>query len=210
MSESISLREAERATFRTTFEDGLIDVFLGCVTLMFVIAPFLPLGDFWNSFVFVPFWVCIYLVIRWLRKHVVKPRIGVVRLGTFRKVRLRKFSLIAFGVCTIALILGIVSAANLDWPGWVHMSGFGLAILIGFGIAGYFLDFPRLYLYGILLVFSLPVGEWLYSNLGAPHHGYPISFGVTAAVMFVWGFLKFFHLVRRHPIPAADQAMAEE
>ena len=67
MSQKISLKAAERKAFRTTYNDGLVDIFLGCFFLMFVIAPYLSasLGDFWSSAVFLPFWALVYLAI-WL------------------------------------------------------------------------------------------------------------------------------------------------
>lgn len=210
MSESVSLREAERKTFRTTFEDGLTDLFLGCVTLMFVLGPFLSLGDFWSSFVFVPFWALAYLFIRWLRTNVVKPRLGEVRFGPFRKARLSKFSRVALAICTVAFVLGIFSAAKLDWPGWVHMSQFSLLVLIGFSVAAYFLDFTRLYVYGVLLALALPFGEFLYTQFGVPHHGYPVSFGIPAAIMFGVGLAKFLRVLRCSPSPVDENSMVEQ
>lgn len=58
MSQQISLKDAERKVFRITYNHGLWDVFLGCFFLIFVIGPYLSssLGDFWSSFVFLPFW----------------------------------------------------------------------------------------------------------------------------------------------------------
>jgi len=209
MSEGMSLREAERQTFRTAFEDGLTDLFLGCVTLGFVLGPFLRLGDFWSSFVFVPFWGAAYLFIRWLKANVVRPRLGVVRFGPFRKTRLTKFSWIAFATCTLAFVLGIFSAVNLDWPGWVHMSQFSLLVLIGFSVAAYFLDLARLYVYGILLALALPFGELLYYQFGVPHHGFPVSFGIPAATMFGVGLTKFLRVLRCSPPPVNESSVAE-
>jgi hypothetical protein len=65
MSPQISLKEAERKVFKTTQNDGLWDIFLGCFLLIFVIAPYLSgtLGDLWSSVVFLPFWALVYLAI---------------------------------------------------------------------------------------------------------------------------------------------------
>ncbi len=48
MSQNINLKEADRRIFTASFEDGLVDIFLSSVVLMFAVAPFLSvyLGDF--------------------------------------------------------------------------------------------------------------------------------------------------------------------
>jgi len=76
MSESLDTKEAERKAFVSYFQDGLWDIGIGGVLLMFVIAPFLSasLGDFWSSAVFVPFWGVLFIVLWILRRRVVRPR----------------------------------------------------------------------------------------------------------------------------------------
>jgi len=77
MSPQISLKDAERKVFQSTFADGLWDVLLGCwFPMQLAIAPFLSvsMGDFWSSAVFLPFWGAIYLVIWLVRKKVVIAR----------------------------------------------------------------------------------------------------------------------------------------
>ena len=51
MSGKLSLKETERRVFQSAFQDGLIDIAIGCVFVTFVVAPYLSpyLGDFWSS-----------------------------------------------------------------------------------------------------------------------------------------------------------------
>jgi len=211
MSREITLKEAERKAFTSTFEDGLWDIFIGCFVLMFAVAPFLSrrLGDFWSSAVFVPFWALVYVAIRVVRKYVVTPRIGVVRFGLARKAKLLKFNAVVFVVLLVGLILGIVSAVKYDVPGWIHTARFGLIILVAFSVAAYLLDFTRLYLYGVLIALSPLVGEWLYVQVKAPHHGYPITFGATAGIIILAGLVEFVRLLRHHPIPTEEPSSEE-
>jgi hypothetical protein len=204
MSRQISLKEAERKVFRISHNDGLWDIFLGLFFLMFVIAPYLSssLGDFWSPAVFLPFWGLVFLVIRLIRKHVVTPRVGIVKFGHVRKTKLVKFTIVMLVVNVVALILGLVAAMNFgSVSGRVTSIMFGLILLIGLSIAAYFLDFGRLYVYGLLVGLSPLVGEWLYSHGYATHHGFPITFGTTAGIMTVAGLAVFARLLRDNPVP---------
>lgn len=204
MSQQISLKEAERKAFRTAYNDGLWDIFLGCFVLMFAIAPFLSpsLGDFWSSAAFLPFWGLVFLVTRLIRKYVVTPRIGVVNFGRTRKTKLMKFSVVMLVVNVVALILGFAAAMSFGRvSGQMITIILGLILLIGFSIAAYFLDFSRLYIYGLLAGLSPPVGEWLYMYRNAAHHGLPITFGATAGIMILVGLAVFVRLLRHNPVP---------
>jgi MFS family permease len=204
MSQQISLKEAERKVFRATYNDGLWDVFLGCFFLMFVIAPFLSssLGDFWSSAVFLPFWGLVLLFIWLVRKYVVTPRVGVVNFGRVRKTKLVKFTVIMLFVNVIAFVLGLVAAMNFGRvPGQTYSIGLGMILLMVFSIAAYFLDFIRLYIYGLLVGLSPLVGEWLWTQGYATHHGFPITFGLTAGIMILVGLVVFVRLLRDNPVP---------
>jgi hypothetical protein len=199
MSQQISLKEAERKAFRITHNDGLWDVLLGCYALIFVIVPYLStsLGDFWSSAVFLPFWALVYLAIWLVRKHVVKPRVGTVRFGPARKAKLAKFTVTMLAVNIVALILGCVAAWKIgSVPGQMFSILFGMSLLMGFSIAAYFLDFNRLYVYGLLAGLSPLVGEWLWSRGYAAHHGFPITFGISAGIMILVGLALFVRLLR--------------
>ena len=198
MSPKISLKEVERKVFKSTIQDGLWDIFIGCFALMFAIAPLLSLGDFWSSAIFIPFWALVYLTIRLLRKYVVTPRMGAVELGPSRKARLRRFSIMMLVLNVAALVLGIILWRNYDAPGWTNMVPFGLIMLVGFGIAAFLLNFTRLYLYGAMLALSPLVGEWLYRQGRASHHGYPITFGVTVSIIMLVGLVSFIRFLLKH------------
>ncbi len=204
MSQKISLKEAERKVFRASYNDGLWDIFLGCFFLMFVIAPYLStsLGDFWSSVVFLPIWALVYLLISLIRKYMVTPRIGVVKFGLPRKTKLAKFNVVMLVINIIAFILGLVAATSFGIvSGQIYSIVFGMLLLIGFSLAAYFLDFSRLYIYGLLAGFSPLIGEWLWAHGYATHHGFPITFGTAAGIMILVGLVVFARLLRDNPVP---------
>lgn len=207
MIDATSLKQAEKKAFRSTYNDGLWDILLGCFLSMFAIAPLLSsrLGDFWSSAVFLPFWGLVYLAIWSIRKRVVAPRIGTARFGRARRMRLARFTVVLLVVNILALVLGLIAAANVGRvPGQATSIAFGLILLVGFSIAAYFLDFSRLYIYGLMVGLAPNVGERLFDRGLASHHGFPVTFGVTAGVMIVVGLAVFARLVRENPLPVED------
>jgi uncharacterized membrane protein len=204
MSQGMSLNEAERKVFRSGFQDGLVEIMLGCVVLMFAVGPYLSpyLGDFWSSAIFLPFWAAAFGLLWLVKRQVVTPRIGVVEFGAWRKTRLLRFNVLMFVACTVVLILGILSALSFGAvPGWTHVAQFSLMILIAFCVTAYFLDFSGLYLYGVLIALAPLVGEGLYVYFGVPHHGYPVTFGLTTAILVLAGLGKLIRLLRTYPLP---------
>jgi hypothetical protein len=187
-----------------SIDDGLWGIFLGCYFLIFAIAPYLSssLGDFWSSVVFLPFWGLVYLVIWLMRKYVVTPRIGKVKFAFARKTKLAKFTVVMLVLNIVALILGFVAALRFgSVPGQMIGIVFGMILLMGFSMAAYFLDFSRLYFYGLLVGLSPMVGEWLWTHGYATHHGFPITFGTSAVIMILVGLAVFIRLLQDNPIP---------
>jgi MFS family permease len=203
MTEKLDLKNAERKVFRAASHDGLWDIVIAGFALEFAVAPLLSpaLGDFWSSAIFVPFLIILLLVIWFVRKYVVKPRTGIVKFGKQRIGRLKKFTLVMLIVNVLALILGFIAAFYFHaLSGQMIAIIFGLILLVGFSIAAYFLDYPRLYVYGLLVGIAPFVGEWLYSNHGASHHGFPITFGFISGVTFLAGVITFVRFLRKNPV----------
>ena len=204
MSHDINLEAAERKVFKSAFQDGLLEIMLGSIVLMFAIGPFLSpyLGDFWSSAVFLPFWATVFALLWVVRRHVVRPRLGRVEFGAWRKARLLRFNLLMLVVNIVAFALGLLAASSFGLlPGWANTVAFSLIVLLGFCAAAWFLNFPALYLYGLLIALAFPVGEGLYLYLGIPHHGYPVAFGFTAGLFILVGLFKLLRLVRAYPLP---------
>ncbi len=204
MSYPISLKEAERKVFRSTVNDGLWDIFLGFFFLEFVIAPYLSesMGDFWSVAVFLPVWAVVYLAIRLIRKKVVEPRIGVVKFGPSRISKIKRFSYVMLAFNSIALLLGIWAALSFNrTSGEAIPYMFSILLLAGFSMAAFFLEFNRLYIYGLLIALAPVAGEWLWKNGYAAHHGWPITFGVISGIMILVGLVIFIRLLRSNPVP---------
>lgn len=207
MSAQISLKDLEKNVFQKSFQDGLIDIQIGCLLVMFAVAPLLStcLGDFWSSMIFLPFWAVIYLAVREIRKKIIQPRIGVVEYGKYRKTRQKKLALIILVFNLLVLTLGILSFFNFaDLPMWIYPIRFSAMILVGFSLIGYMQEFPRLYFYGILIALAPLIGEFLYITFHVPHHGFPITFGITSLLIIFTGLGIFLRFLKEHPVVSQE------
>ncbi len=201
------LRDLERRTFRAARDDGLLDIMMAAFVSMFALAPLLsdPLGDFWSSAVFGPFWFAMYLGIRTVHTHFVVPRLGTVEPGTDRRRRLRRVTVAVFAVNAAAVVIGGAAAVGfsagwLDLAGLVYPISLGVVALVILSMTAYALSVWRYAIYGLLVAAAPLVGEWLYRNDFAEHHGYPVGFGVVALIMVVTGITRFTTLVRTYPV----------
>lgn len=204
MSQELSLKDADRKVFHSTINDGLWDIFLGLFFLEFAIAPHLSesLGDFWSSAIFLPVWAVVFLLIRWVRRTVLEPRLGVVKFGQSRIAKLKRFSVLMLAFNLIMLILGFWAAISFDrTSGEAIPYMFSLILLAGFSLAAFFLEFNRLYFYGLMVAAAPIIGEWLWNNANATHHGYPITFGVAAGIMILIGITIFVQVLRSTSLP---------
>jgi hypothetical protein len=213
MTNEPSLQKVERKIFRATFQDGLLELLISCFVLMFAVAPILSrsMGDFWSSVVFLPFWALVYFAVRLIRKNVVAPRLGKVNFSEPRKRKLRLFTIFLLVINTLALIAGILAFVWFDHSGVgsggvfnLYNTFMGAFLLLGFSAAGYLLDYPLIFLYGLLLFAALPIGEWLSLSHNAPHHGLPITFGTVTAIIFLIGLVKFILFLKNNPLPNSN------
>jgi predicted small integral membrane protein len=203
------LEALEQQTFRSVTDDGLWDVLVASVFANLAIAPLLSdhLGDFWSSALLAPIWLLTYLAVWVVRRRVVNPRVGTVRFGAARQRRLLKLNIILLVVNVIAAGLGAVAAIGiqLDWlklgEGSVsYPLVLGLTVLVGCTGVAHVAGMTRYYLYGLMLAIAPLIGEWLWRNELASHHGFPIVFGTAAAVILITGITRFLAVLRTHPL----------
>lgn len=208
---NISIKEADRQVFRSSFDDGLVDIFLSSVVLMWAVVPFLSvyLGDFWSSVIFLPVWGALYLVLRWIRKAYIQPRTGVVKYGVARRRKMSTFTWIMVALNAIFLALGLVAFFLPNGPGWTRTIPFAIMLLVSFSLAGYLLDTTRFYVYGIMLASGFFVGQWLYQNYGFSHHGFPVVFATVSALIFLTGIYKLVTFIKDNPLPSEEQLQWE-
>lgn len=201
MAAKTSLKNIERKLFQASLKDGILDVQIGCVLLIFAVAPLLSvyLGDFWSSALFLPLWALVFLGGRWLRRNHIQPRIGQIEYGSYRTRRLKKLNLALLIFNLLAFGLGLLAFFRFgNFQGWIPLS---ILILAGFSLAGYLVESPRFYLYGILSALAPLIGEYLFRNFGFSHHGFPVTFGILAGALILAGSIMMARIFQKYPLP---------
>jgi len=204
------LKAVERRAFRSVVDTGLVDVIIASVLMMFAVAPLLsvPLGDFWSAAIFLPVYAALFLTLRVVRERVIVPRVGRVRFGPARTKRLLRFNLVMLTVNVVALVLSLLSYTAFERGArevWGMPVTLSLTILLFLSFAGYFLNIPRFFFYGVVLAGGAMVGEWLFRQGYASHHGFPMVFGIAAITIAAVGLIKLAVLVRSHAPVAGDE-----
>lgn len=214
MENKLNLADLERKAFRATFEDGLFDLLITCFTLQFALVPLLGdlgLGDFWSSFVFLPVYLVALIGLKIAKKNITVPRIGLAKYSPARKTKIRKLHfylslMLLAGIFAglFAFEIGAVSGAK-----WFFPALFSFLILFIFSVAGFYLDFPRLFFYGIFISVLVPVGEVLFWNGKVSHHGYPLVFGIASIIIFSYGIFHLVSFLKNYPIQIGEEAHGE-
>jgi hypothetical protein len=208
METPLDLKEIERKAFRSTYQDGLWDMYLGLVVVCMSIFVYRPADGYnvKNIFMVVLMITVASGLYQTCRKYITLPRMGEVRFGEVRKRKKRTLAII-LGMF-ILFQVGLVGLTALGWsnPGigetWfdnpsVHASSLPIVASLGSLMVGismlvkaYFSDFPRGYY--IALMMALAVFLMIYLNQPV----YPIIIG---GLIIIPGLVLFLRFLKTYP-----------
>ncbi len=207
MSHPISLKELERKAFRSTFQDGLWDMYLGFLLLIMGMGPVLPALNtsvMWTLVILLMVSVLAWLAFWAGKKFITTPRMGLVKFGPQRKAKLNKTRAVLFLSALLGVIMFVLRATwNIEWAARIPIPAYVWAVqaIVVFGLGAYFLDVSRFYAYGVLYAMPLPVGIVLLQNTGLPGFMF-LPFGVSGGIMVIIGVVMFVRFLRDYPISA--------
>lgn len=195
----INLKEVERRAFRSTFEDGLWDFFLGAIFLGFPLSALLDTFGLSETatILFVLGYNLLTVILFWLAKRfITMPRLGTAKFGRarIRRVTLSRLVLAASALLGVAVWL-ISSGSGVSVDGVLIL--FAVNIVVVFGLMAYFLDFDRLYAYAGLWALSMPAGAFLQEHAGLGDATY--LFFLTGGLAVVVGVVLFVRFLKTHP-----------
>ena len=82
---------------------------------------------------------------------------------------------------------------------WVMPIPFGLIVLVLFSLLAYAESIPRFFIYGLVLAVSPLIGELLFRQGLASHHGFPVVFGIVAIAVALIGLFRLGRILRTRP-----------
>jgi len=202
----MNLKEIEKKAYRSTFEDGLFDIFYGCLMILFGVTPLLDHFNVPAPIKYLPIFLIILIIVIGKRKVTI-PRMGIVKFGSKRKENRKKVIIISLVAVIITNSILILIISNIITSDELKQFGdyttpviIGIFITIVLSLKAYFLDFKRLYLYAILLGAGISIAEILYPYVGSPMDGI-YAFCITGSGILIYGSYLLSVFLKNYPKP---------
>ena len=191
-------------------DDGLLDILLGGLLILFGIAEGVegvggPAGAVWIAGLVV-------LVGGFVlgRRFVTQPRVGWI--GSSTELRRRKTRAAIIGMLILVVGTTLFYVVTQTEEGLLGLEGGAAAILVlgvtmlaFFGALSVTLKLPRLWFYGVIYGIPLPVGVLLAIYADVRIHPL-ILVGLPALVAVVYGIVLLRRFLERHPSEPAQDA----
>lgn len=190
-----NLTEIEKRAYRSTFQDGLWDIFLGLQLLILSFSALLSnIGITKKLHMGILVVIQIIVVMTFItgKKSITIPRMGFVKFGPKRKRRITKSRIILLVSVLAGFVVFLIVSLIMqgDQAGqskfllfapvaWVANS------IIVFSLLAYYMDFTRLYLYSILFAIPVPLDVLIEQFTGLKIG--PIAFALPGIAMLVVG-----------------------
>ena len=212
MTENVDLKELEKKAWRSTFQDGLWDIYFGLIIMGMGLYTIPQLFGFDNTFGLImtlmiwDFSSCGLFIIG--KKLITIPRIGFVRFSKKRvkkKVKLTIF-LSFMVVLNVVFLILTFSCLNIRLNAFTTMLIIGtLFITLPICVIAHFLQFERLYIIAIMGGLGLSITGLLRPIVGSPLHNI-ITFCPLGGIITAWGIVIFIRFLKAYPLPKEEQA----
>jgi hypothetical protein len=213
----MNLKKLERKAWRSVFQDGLWDIYLGLILLGMAIGALLSdvgiATEKKSMLVYVGVLVLAMLALWAGKRFITLPRMGHARFSPQRQARRKKVKLILAISALVGVLLFVFTwtALRLDWSQGLSLRFIGPAVwimnsLVLFSLGAYFLDYERLVLIGVMYAVSVPF-DLLLTKLTGLDLTF-VAFGAPAAVILVIGLVILMRFLRNYPIPVKEEPPA--
>ena len=195
------LKEVEKKAYRSIFEDGIYDIFFGMLFIILALIPVIKSAGVPAQYGYIlgiipavfPFFG---------KKYITIPRLGQVEFGQKRKAKKKLLLLISIAVIVMMFPL-LLMTSKTGFPGSSDPN-LSTSIVLVFAasplllIAAYFLDYPRMYIYVLVLCAGIPHADFMKQFTGSPLN-VVLSFGIAGAVITVYGLNLLFKFIKKYP-----------
>jgi hypothetical protein len=214
MSTPLSLKELERKAFRSTYQDGLWDLYIGVLTA--INGVFFALPDPGEASTVRIMIMAAAMFLSWFlfwtaKRKITLQRLGQVKFGAHRQRRKVTLTIIMciFVVLTILLVVlpsialavpsvkavieGILPGGRISS---LLLGGFlGVFLALIFAVIAYYNDFPRGYYIAAVIGLSFFLALWLRN----------FTFLLAgAALIAIPGCVLLIRFLREHPLPVQE------
>ncbi len=197
MSTMLNLRELEKNSLRSTFQSGLVDIAIG---LIFLVSSVCHIFDDIRYYL-MPLYLLPVILLTLALKYVAVPRIGYVKPSKQRRRKNATFFGIITGILVLFLILTIFGKSTIFPDGLLARFYISAIILYIIFANAFFLNFPRLYLYGLVIVAAFNLNEHIRENHSGffPDGGY--AYLLVSIILFVTGMVYLVRFLKNNPLP---------
>lgn len=217
---NIDLKELERKVYRSTYQDGLWDIYQGGLICSFAIFAGAWEGNetlsTWQRMAIFLAGIGLSYLIFWAgKKYLILPRIGRVKFGPLRERRKRTLFAVMGAIVGFQVLIVAFTIALWNFPALREAFGFPAmprrmealvvavtgALFVGPSLAlvAYFNDFPRGYY--IAAVLSLAVFCLIWFESAA-------AILVAGALVLLPGLVLFIRFLNRYPLPPHESPNA--
>jgi len=214
MSTPFDLRQIEKKAYRTTFEDGLLDINIGGVLASFGLLNAIPedgSSTILRIGLFLAALIISTLVYQLGKRYITEPRMGRVTFGPRRQRRKSTLAIVLGVIVGLQALVVLLSILLWNNPGLAAQLGITpsspnnerllvsviAALFVGppITLIAYFSDFQRGYFIAVLLsivVFSMVWFDKMWLLL------------IAAVLVLIPGVILFIRFLRKYPNPPAE------
>jgi len=202
-NETTDLQTIERKAFKSTQDDGLLEMQFGAILIILGITAYIDDTGIFNHYYGYLFIIASPLIVILGRRYITQPRLGHVRFGVDRQKRLAKVTLILSASVLAGLMMFILAATDvIRIPDYVRpyilsaiIAG---TIFLTLAAMGYFMNNPRFVVIGAIFAgseLSITILK-LHTDLVSPAGVALTTGGVLITIMAAWVLARF---LRDHP-----------
>lgn len=202
MTENKSLEKMEKRLYLKYFQDGIWDMTIGMVLLLFGLMVLADMAYFIGAFV-----AALSFLPLLLKKKVTYPRLGFVK---FRRKTVKRVKVGVFGVGLFLFLAGLIAFAGFGWAeksaifAWMREHFMWIIALIWGGALitlGVITQQARVYAFGALLMVSVVLADYV-GSLG-------INMAVAGGLILLVGFWIMLRFIHKYPLQETPPELGE-
>jgi hypothetical protein len=198
----LDLKEIEKKVFRTFFDDGLLELGIGCAVFLSGLCMTIQ-----GRGVIYALFVIPVLALVWMKRAIVVPRAGLVIEGIKHKKKRLKAAAVLFVslMINLLIIVGARKGIFLSFSGDLPVASIliSVKILIVLILLGIFLGYDRLYYWAGILATGFMLSEGRIHETGKISDG-GVMLMITGGLVFAAGWLLFIRFIHQYPLPEEE------